>query len=50
MKYKVTYKGFCYVEAVDFGDALEKADIGDCAYEEKEFCEVEEVDEFIVEM
>jgi hypothetical protein len=47
-KYKVTFSGFCYVEADSEDEAKEKADDGEYAFSEYGFDSVEEVDEFVV--
>lgn len=51
LKYKVSYRGFAYVEAESPEDAEEKAMYEDDAvYEEKECESIEEVDEFVVSL
>ena len=48
-KYKIYYEGYVYVEAENEDEAMEIAQDGfDVIFEEKEFVEVEEVDEFTV--
>ena len=49
MKYKVYFEGYVYVEADNEDDALELAQEGfDVIYEEKEWGDIEEVDEYTV--
>ncbi len=51
MKYKVSYRGFAYVEANDLLEAEEKVMYDEEAvYDEKECVSVEEVDEFGVKL
>jgi N-acetyl-beta-hexosaminidase len=48
-KYKVYFEGYVYVEAENEDEALELAQEGfDVIYEEKEFGDIEEVDEYTV--
>lgn len=49
MKYKVYFEGYVYVEAENEDEALELAQEGfDVAYEEREFGDIEEVNDFTV--
>ena len=48
MKYKVSYSGFAYVEADSEEDAQMAYEDGDTIYEEEWIEEIEEVDEFTV--
>lgn len=49
MKYKVYFEGYVYVEAENEDEALELAQEGfDVVLEEKEFGDIEEVDEFTI--
>ena len=49
-KYKVYYEGYVYVEAEDEDEAMEIAQDGfDVIYEEKEWGDIEEVDDFAVD-
>ena len=49
MKYKVYFEGYVYVEAENEDEALELAQEGfDVILEEREFGDIEEVDEFTV--
>ena len=51
MKYKVSYRGFAYVEANDSLKAEEKVMYDeDAIYDEKECISVEEVEEFVVRL
>ena len=50
-KYKVTFEGFVYVEAKNKTQALEKADKDyGVEYEEKAWTNVEEVNDFAVDI
>lgn len=48
-KFKVSYKGFVYVQARDSDHAVEQFDDGEEVYDEREVTLVEEVDEFLVD-
>ena len=48
-KFKVSYKGFVYVQARDSDHAVEQFDDGEEIYDEREVALVEEVDEFLVD-
>lgn len=48
MKYKVSYRGFAYVEAENPEEAEEKKNEGDEIYSESWTESIEEVDDFIV--
>lgn len=50
MKYKVSFSGFAYVEADTPEEAEELYHDGFSDYEEWEVTEVEEIDEFLIEM
>lgn len=50
MKYKVSFSGFAYVEADNEKEAEEVFFDGCSSYEEYEVTEVEDVDEFVVEV
>lgn len=51
MKYKVSFKGFAYVEADSDEDAIEAVLYEDDAvYKEIECVSVEEVDEFVINL
>lgn len=50
MKYKVSYSGFAYVEADNEEDAQMAYENGDTIYEEEWIEEIEEVDEFSVDI
>lgn len=49
-KFKVTFKGFAFIEADDERETQEKLEDEDYAYLEYEIDSVEEVDEFIITM
>lgn len=50
IKYKVYFEGYMYVEAENEDEALEIAQDGfDVIYEEKEWGDIEEVDDFSVD-
>ena len=49
-KYTVRYSGFAYVEATNADEAVEEWVVGGEVYGEREWEEVEEVDEFPVEV
>lgn len=49
-KFKVSFSGFCYVYADSVEEAIERYEDDDYAYAEQQYGDVEEVDEFIVEM
>jgi hypothetical protein len=49
-KYKVYFEGYVYVEAEDEDEAMDIAQDGfDVIYEEKEWGDIEEVDDFAVD-
>ena len=50
MKYKVSYSGFAYVEATNESIAQLAYEEGDTIYEEEWIEEIEEVDEFEVDV
>ena len=51
IKYKVYFEGYMYVGAENEDDALELAQEGfDVIYEEREFGDIEEVDEFTIDI
>ncbi len=50
MKYKVCFEGFAYVDADDYGDAMDKVDDGEVVYMEQEYLTVTEVDEFDIDI
>lgn len=49
-KYKVKFEGFAYIEADDVEEAEEKFDDEDYAFCEYRTTEIEEVEEFLVEV
>lgn len=48
MKYKVNFSGFAYIEANDEKEAKDKFGCEDIEYEEYSIDNVEEVDDFVV--
>ena len=49
-KYKICYEGFIYVEANNEDEAIDKYDMNDTIYEEREVTIVEEMDEFGIQI
>lgn len=50
MNYKVNFSGFAYIEADSEEEAKDKYHDDNCVYVEANIDDVEEVDDFIVEM
>lgn len=49
-KFKVSYHGFVYLEAEDEDEAFDLYDCHVGIYEEKEVTEIEEVDDFAIDI